>query len=168
METAWQKHRDKYKDCPIRKAKIKASNAKWAANNRDKMNKSQREWTKRNRDKVNAYKRLQRERDKLDPLKVMKRRLRNRTVKAFNVSKWNKNSKNIDMLGCTWEDAFEHLSSKFTEGMTWDNRDKWHIDHTIPLASAQCEEELIKLCHYTNLQPLWAEDNLRKGDSMPS
>lgn len=47
--------------------------------------------------------------------------------------------------------------------MTWENRGEWHIDHIIPLASASTEEELLALCHYTNLQPLWAFDNLSKG-----
>jgi hypothetical protein len=55
---------------------------------------------------------------------------------------------------------------KFTEGMSWDNKNEWHIDHIIPLSSAQTEEELYKLCHYTNLQPLWAEDNLRKSNKI--
>ena len=47
--------------------------------------------------------------------------------------------------------------------MTWNNRSEWHIDHIIPLSSAKTEEELYKLFHYTNLQPLWAKDNLIKG-----
>lgn len=51
-------------------------------------------------------------------------------------------------------------------GMSWNNWSKtgWHIDHIKPLASAEYSEDLIKLCHYTNLQPLWAEENLSKGD----
>jgi hypothetical protein len=48
--------------------------------------------------------------------------------------------------------------------MSWNNQGSWHIDHIVPLSSAQTEEEIYKLCHFTNLQPLWAEDNLRKGD----
>ena len=47
--------------------------------------------------------------------------------------------------------------------MSWENHGEWHIDHKKPLASAKTEEELKKLCHYTNLQPLWALDNIRKG-----
>lgn len=47
--------------------------------------------------------------------------------------------------------------------MTLENHGEWHFDHIIPLASAKTEEELIKLNHYTNFQPLWAEDNLKKG-----
>lgn len=52
--------------------------------------------------------------------------------------------------------------------MNWDNRGLygWHIDHIIPLSSAKTEEEVYKLCHYTNLQPLWAKENLSKGNKI--
>ena len=52
--------------------------------------------------------------------------------------------------------------------MTWENRGLkgWHLDHIIPLSSAKNEEELRELCHYTNIQPLWWDDNLRKGSSI--
>ena len=58
-----------------------------------------------------------------------------------------------------------HLESKFTDGMSWDNHTThgWHIDHIIPLSSAKTLEEVEKLCHFSNLQPLWAIDNLLKG-----
>ena len=60
----------------------------------------------------------------------------------------------------------EHLELQFVDGMSWDNRSEWHIDHIIPLSSAKTDEEIYKLCHYTNLQPLWAEDNLKKSNKI--
>lgn len=70
------------------------------------------------------------------------------------------------MLGCDWHHLKTHLESKFVDGMSWENRSLWHIDHIIPLASAKSVEEVVRLCHHTNLQPLWAKDNIRKGASV--
>lgn len=84
----------------------------------------------------------------------------------------NKGGSSIEDLGCSIEELKTHLESKFQEGMTWDNhtKDGWHIDHIIPLSSFDLTipEELKKACHYTNLQPLWAKDNLSKGNKAPS
>ncbi len=59
----------------------------------------------------------------------------------------------------------KYLEGKFTEGMTWENHGTWHIDHRRPICSFNLldEEEQKKCFHYTNLQPLWATDNLSKG-----
>jgi hypothetical protein len=51
--------------------------------------------------------------------------------------------------------------------MSWANRGKWHVDHIVPLASAKTIDGIIRLNHYTNLRPLWASDNLKKGTQMP-
>jgi hypothetical protein len=71
----------------------------------------------------------------------------------------------IKDLGCSVEFFKQYLESLFQSGMTWGNHGEWHIDHIIPLASANTLEEASRLCHYTNLQPLWAKDNMRKGDA---
>ena len=72
-------------------------------------------------------------------------------------------------LGCSIGELQTHLESKFQSGMTWDNHGLygWHIDHIKPLASFDLTDraQLLLACHYTNLQPLWATDNLSKGDS---
>lgn len=67
------------------------------------------------------------------------------------------------MLGCNWLDFRYHIESQFCDGMSWENMGEWQVDHIIPLASAKSIGEVIKLSHYTNLQPLWALDNARKG-----
>jgi hypothetical protein len=117
-----------------------------------------------NKDKIRIQRRAYKNMKKAtDPLFVTTRRLRGRLQRAFAVSKWNKNNTTGDMLGCSFKTAHDHIESQFTEGMSWANRSEWHIDHIMPLVSATTEEELIKLCHYTNLQPLWAEENIKKG-----
>jgi len=69
------------------------------------------------------------------------------------------------LVGCSYEDLMEHLESKFTEDMTFQNYGLWHIDHIRPCASfdLECVKEQEICFHYTNLQPLWAKDNLKKG-----
>ena len=77
----------------------------------------------------------------------------------------SKSDSTINILGCTIEELWIHLESKFTEGMTRQNHGKWHVDHIIPCASFDLTkpEQQVKCFHYTNLQPLWALDNLKKG-----
>ena len=77
----------------------------------------------------------------------------------------------MDLLGCTFEEYQEYLESKFQPGMTWENhaREGWHIDHILPLKESEVsEEEKLKRLHYKNTQPLWAEDNISKGNKLPS
>ena len=70
------------------------------------------------------------------------------------------------LLGCSTKDWKIYLESKFVNGMNWDNYGEWHIDHIIPCAAFDLTkpENQKKCFHYSNTQPLWAKDNLRKGD----
>ena len=70
-------------------------------------------------------------------------------------------------LGCSLEELKSHLEYQFQEGMSWDNQGEWHVDHKRPLVSFDLTDrrQLLEACHYTNLQPLWAEENLSKGAS---
>jgi hypothetical protein len=66
-------------------------------------------------------------------------------------------------LGCSIEQFVLYFDSLFQPGMNWSNHGKWHIDHIKPVATATTVEEVVELNHYTNLQPLWATDNMTKG-----
>jgi hypothetical protein len=94
--------------------------------------------------------------------------LRGRIKNAINKQYGEKAKKTIELLGCSIEECRKHIESLFQPGMTWDNYGKfgWHIDHILPCASFDLTkiEEQKKCFHYTNLQPLWAEDNLKKSD----
>lgn len=70
-------------------------------------------------------------------------------------------------LGCSIKSLKKHLERQFRESMSWDNYGDWHIDHVKPLSSFNLSEreELLKACHYTNLQPLWKTENLEKGNT---
>jgi hypothetical protein len=79
-----------------------------------------------------------------------------------------KHHRSVEMLGCNAKELKNYLASKFTDGMTWENygRNGWHVDHIRPCSSFDLSDpEQQKQCfHYTNLQPLWAKDNLHKGN----
>jgi hypothetical protein len=72
-----------------------------------------------------------------------------------------------DLLGCSFSHFTERLESQFSKGMNWSNYGDWHVDHIRPCASFDLiDPEQQRQCfHYTNLQPLWAEDNIRKSDN---
>lgn len=76
----------------------------------------------------------------------------------------------ISLLGCSVDYAIAHIEAQFAEGMSWENQGRWHIDHIVPLAAFDLNDEcdVRKSCHYTNLQPLWAKENLSKGARMQS
>jgi hypothetical protein len=69
------------------------------------------------------------------------------------------------LVGCSIKQLKQHLESKFTRGMSWNNHGKWHIDHIKPCCMFDLSKlsEQRKCFRYTNLQPLWAKDNLRKN-----
>jgi hypothetical protein len=86
------------------------------------------------------------------------------------INKKTLSTNTIKLLGCNKETFLNYIENQFTEGMTWENYGLkgWHVDHIIPLSSFDLlqEEEVIKACHYTNLQPLWWYDNLEKGNKI--
>lgn len=96
----------------------------------------------------------------------------NLRIRVWKIIKHNQKSCSaVKDLGCTVSELRQHLESKFQIGMSWDNYGVygWHIDHVIPLSSFDLtdQEQFKKACHYTNLQPLWAIDNIKKGNKIP-
>jgi hypothetical protein len=144
-----QRMKDYRKNYP---QKRKETKVKWQKNNQDKVKISKKRYTK---------KRLAN-----DPVYRAMRSMRSRTFtyakKKFS-TKRNTFSKIIGNEGLR-----EYIKSKFQEGMSWDNYSwsTWHLDHIVPLSSATTIKELEELSHYTNLQPLWAEDNFKKSDNI--
>ena len=110
----------------------------------------------------------EKERRKSDPEFKLKSSMRKRLYIFLKSSNMKKTNKTFKMIGCTPKFLKEYLEKKFKPGMTWDNHtiNGWHVDHQIPLDSAKNEEELEKLMHYTNLQPMWAVDNIKKSNKI--
>jgi hypothetical protein len=146
--------------CENNKEKVLEKNKRFRENNKEKRNKYSKEYRENNKEYYNEY---QNNRKKTDPLFKLRCNLSTRIYIVLKNKNYIKSKRTLEMLGCDLHTAKAHLEKQFTKGMTWDNQGKWHIDHIIPCTSAKTEEELIKLFHYTNLQPLWAFDNLSKG-----
>jgi len=120
-------------------------------------------YRQKNKEKRRKY---ENERKKTDPIYKLKHLVRNRITKFISQKKISKKIRTFEIVGCEPEKLKIFLEQKFVEGMTWENQGKWHIDHIIPLSSAKTEEELYNLCHYTNLQPMWAIENIKKGSKI--
>lgn len=125
-------------------------------NNKERVMKQQAEYTKA--------------REKVDIGFRILRRLRSRMRDTIKRCSGKKSKKTMELVGCHIEYLKYFLESKFLEGMSWDNYGSrgWHIDHIRPCSSFDLTDpEQQKQCfHYTNLQPLWATDNLKKSDKL--
>lgn len=152
------------------KEHVKARSAVYRERNRQELNAKQLEYYRANKEKVIAYqgKYISR-RYREDHLFAIRMICRRRLLFAMAKGGYKKSSKTEAILGCSFTELVQYIESKFLPGMTWENRGMfgWHLDHIIPLASASCAEEVEKLSHYTNLQPMWAADNWSKGAKMP-
>ena len=137
----------------------------WLEDNKDSLKNKHKEYYKLNKNKINSY---FRNKIKTDIQFKLRKNLRKRLWSAINNNK--KVGSAVKDLGCTIDELKTYLESKFQSGMNWDNwtHDGWHIDHIKPLASFDLTDrnQLLEACHYTNLQPLWAKDNLSKGDKI--
>lgn len=111
--------------------------------------------------------RYKKRRLKRDPVFALKERARKTIADSFLRRGYTKNSKSQEIIGCDWPTFTKHLLK------TWENRygtvyagEDYHIDHIIPLSEAKTEDEVIQLCHYTNLQLLKPADNLSKSNKI--
>lgn len=89
--------------------------------------------------------------------------VRNRLYKIVK----SKSCNTKDLLGCSFNELRQHLESMWSPGMSWENysHSGWHIDHIRPLSSFDLtnSKDLKEAMHYSNLQPLWASENMSKG-----
>jgi len=147
----------------------KGAMAEYQRNNKEALAKYQKEYRENNKETIARY---QRERKKTDIQYKIACNLRSRLSEA--IKNKQKTGSAVRDLGCSIKELKQRFESMFHphlktgEEMTWENYGEWHIDHIIPLSSFNLEnrEEFLKACHYTNLQPLWAVDNIRKGNKI--
>jgi hypothetical protein len=143
--------------------RYRAQQREYFERNRELINEKSKTWRRNNRDKWNDYRNDYR---KTHINYRLAENLRNRTREVLHGRV--KSARTLELLGCSLIDLRQHLESKFLPQMTWENYGQWHIDHIIPCASfdlSQAEQQA-RCFHYTNLQPLWAVDNVRKAASI--
>jgi hypothetical protein len=124
-----------------------------------------KKWHNENRDRVNELARI---RKQINPDIRIKANLRKRLSYLLRLSLVKKTEQTMDLLGCSLDFFKSYLSSLFTEGMSFDNYGKWHLDHKKPCYYFDLtkEEDRAVCFHYTNIQPMWAIDNLKKNKRM--
>lgn len=160
-------------------------------NNKEKVKEKSREYYNMNKDEINLKRRLSKKstyyyhknknkdkqlkrsyeyrkiKMKTDPFYKFKHQIRNLIRNAFKRGFTTKSKKTIEILGCSFEEFKLHLESQFDDKMNWENQGTyWHMDHIIPISSAHTEEDVYRLNHYTNFQPLYWEDNLKKSNKI--
>lgn len=170
---------------------IKKQTKEWALDNKGKVKNYKNKYSKNNPDKRKEYfennkeketarikvwrlknkeKRNKQERDRKinNPLYKLSHNVRNRINQYLKTNSILKTKRTFNIIGCSPDDLKKHLENQFIDDMCWGNYGLygWHIDHIIPLKSAKTEDDLYKLCHYRNLQPLWANENLSKGSKI--
>ena len=136
----------------------------WKSENKEKVAEYNKFYAQKNRVHINKRTcETNKKRRKTDSLYVLVRRERVRVYDALKGIR--KYAKTETLLGCSYAFFREYIEGKFVEQMRWDNMGEWHIDHIRPLASFDLNdiEQQKQAFHYTNQQPLWAIDNLRKG-----
>lgn len=151
----------------LKRFKALQQSRRYKAANREKVLWSQQEWNRKNRDRVRKY---VRKRYVDNPLYKLRCLLSSRVVKTLSRNGSYKNNKTIELLGGSLVQVKAYIESLFKPGMTWSNHGlhSWHLDHIKPCASFDLTDpEQRRACfHYTNLQPLWAEENLTKSDKV--
>lgn len=130
-----------------------------------KNSEKEKEYRKNNRTKINERVKKQYAENEIFRVRT---NMKNRIKLFLNSKQITKKNTTFEIVGCSPQELKEHIEKQFKNDMSWDNYGfyGWHIDHIIPLSSAKTEEDVYRLSHYTNLQPLWCEENYKKGDKI--
>jgi hypothetical protein len=137
--------------------------------NKEEIKIKTRDYAHANKDKVNIYKKEYiKERKTADPLFKFKCQVRTMIHLAVKRRSFKKNTKSFSIIGMPAEEFMLYLEQTFIDiyGRPRTSDDVVHIDHKIPMATAKTEEDMLRLCHYSNLQYLLASDNLKKNSKL--
>ena len=143
----WRKQ--KYNSDPSFKAKCLEKGKQWRAENKDQVNDWRKSWFNNN------------------PNKKLADRIRSRIRAALKSSRIKKRENSESLIGCSFSELRVWIEEQWQSGMSWDNYGHWHVDHIIPCAAYDLNDQVEqnKCFNYRNLRPLWAEDNIVKHDN---
>ena len=149
-----------------RQSKCRDCNKRYREANKGAASEYHKQYSKANRaalaEKAARYKRKRREND---PFFKLKHNIACLIRNSVANGGYTKKSQTHEILGCSYDEYYQHIEDQFTDGMSWQRMSEIHIDHRLPLSAATTEAELLALNHHRNLQPLWKSDNLAKSDS---
>lgn len=151
-----QRNKRRYQDEGYRKQCAARARA-WHAANRDRARLNKIAWREANPTYFRDYFRRR--------LATIEGRLLNRLRSRLSQAIKRRHEPTLALVGCSLQHLMDHLEGQFKEGMSWFNYGAWHVDHRIPFASIDLRDPIAlrTITHWTNLQPLWAKDNLSKG-----
>jgi len=154
----------------LNKEKTKIQSKMYYDLNKDKKKKQSKIYRDTNKNKIREYRKKRNIKNRYRYNNDIKYKITQTLRNRFYMSIKNnfKAGSVVRDLGCSIDELKSYLETKFQPGMTWDNYGLygWHIDHIKPLSSFDLTDrkQMLEACHYTNLQPLWAKDNLSKSD----
>lgn len=144
---------------------IRKYHKEYYKNNKEKIREYHKDYKEDNKERINQWRKKYRD-DKFnsDPVYKLSHNIRSLISNSIKKMNFLKSKKTQSILGCSFEEFKSYIESQFQEGMSWENQGDWHLDHKTPISWAKSEEMVLELNHYTNFQPLWAKDNLSKGN----
>lgn len=163
-------------------ARLREWREAWKNENREKLRESSKRSQLKHREKYVAQRKrrevseefrawrrdYQIQRRANNPTVRLAHNLRSRLYEALKARREPKWGSAVDLLGCSIEEAVQHIERLFKPGMSWANHGEWHFDHIRPLSAFDLSDpqQLAAACHYTNIQPLWAKENQSKGSKI--
>ncbi len=153
---------NRYYSTPEQKLKRGKARAEWGKKNKDRLSQWAKAWRSRNPDKVKEHRRRAASKPSYKISHSIRARVRDFAVDGLRCESTSK------IVGCSQTFLANWIASKFKRGMSWDNYGEWHIDHVVPISKFDKSDPswIYKSSHHTNLQPLWAKDNLDKSDTV--
>jgi len=161
-EKYYNKNKDILKS-NLDKDKFKLYMDDYRKSNKESIRETSKIYRENNKENLNYLRKEYRKNKFLcDPIYKLQHNIRSNISNSFKG--YSKNSKTQEILGCEFSVFKKYIEDQFRDGMSWENIGEWHLDHKIPISWAETEEKVYELNHYTNFQPLWAKDNLIKGN----